>query len=51
MKTAQKNSFGFDNSFNSTCDTNKGKTLELIILAVISAFFVALGNNIKRVIS
>lgn len=51
MKTAQKNSFSQDGSiFSNSTDSNKNKTLDLIILAIISAFFVALGSNIKRVI-
>lgn len=52
MKTAQKNSFAQNGSIfnNSSENVSKCKTLDLVILAIISAFFVALGSNLKRVI-
>ena len=53
MKTAQNNNFLMEpSSMNGSSEyESKKKTFDLIILAIISAFFVALGNNIKRVIS
>jgi hypothetical protein len=53
MRTAQKNNFSEDGTtFNNSSENNsKQKTLDLIILAIISAFFVALGSNIKRILS
>lgn len=50
MKTAVKNSF-FEESFLSSNSENSSRATELVILAIIAAFFVALGNNLKRVLS
>jgi hypothetical protein len=53
MKTAQHHNFSeAESSFQNSSEYNsKHRTLDLVILAIIAAFFVALGSNIKRIIS
>jgi hypothetical protein len=51
MKTAKKDNFSHESSFNNSSENvAKNKTFDLIILAIIAAFFVALGNNLRRII-
>lgn len=48
MKTVQNNEFSDD--FNYSSKQSHAKTLELVILAIVAAFFVSLGNNLGRII-
>jgi len=49
MKTAQCQDFSGSRLNDSAVD-NHNRALDLIILAVIAAFFVALGNNLGRIL-
>ena len=48
MKTVHNNDFS--NDFTDSRMEVQNRNLQLLVLAIIAAFFVALGNNIRRVL-